>query len=72
MTRTEGCMRLEPSGCRRSPLKTIVDPESPDPALNPRGLGALPSTNYYDMEQAQVVGYAGYSHDPQPPWDLRS
>jgi hypothetical protein len=49
----------------------IIDIGAPSPALNPRGPGALPSSNYYDMEQAQVVGYAGYSHDPQPAWDLR-
>lgn len=41
-------------------------------ALYPRGPGALPSSNYYDMEQAQVAGYAGYSQDPQLAWDLRS
>jgi RHS repeat-associated protein len=49
----------------------IVDIGAPSPALNPRGPGALPSSNYYDMEQAQVAGYSGYSQDLQPAWDLR-
>ncbi|NQD89313.1 type IV secretion protein Rhs [Paenarthrobacter sp. CM16] len=49
----------------------IVDIGAPSPALNPRGPGALPASNYYDMEQAEVAGYAGYRQDPQPAWDLR-
>jgi RHS repeat-associated protein len=51
--------------------RQIVDIGAPDPALNPRGPGALPSSSYYDMEQAQVAGYSGYSTDPQGSWDLR-
>jgi hypothetical protein len=47
--------------------KAIVDVGSPDPALNPRGLGALPPGEFYDMELQQVAGYPAYRQDIQPP-----
>jgi RHS repeat-associated protein len=49
----------------------IVDIGAPSPALNPHGPGALPRSDFYEMERSQVGGYAGYSLDPQPSWDLR-
>lgn len=49
----------------------IVDIGAPSPALNPRGPGALSPSDYYDMERSRVGGYASFSVDPQPAWDLR-
>ncbi|TDT64444.1 hypothetical protein [Frigoribacterium sp. PhB116] len=49
----------------------IVDIGALDPALNPRGPGALPQSDFYDLEQPRVQGYPNYSQDPQPSWHLR-
>ncbi|NII40584.1 RHS repeat-associated protein [Curtobacterium flaccumfaciens] len=51
--------------------KGIVDIGAPDEALRPAGVKPLGPSSYYDMEQSRVAGYAGYSQDPQPEWDLR-
>lgn len=51
--------------------KRIIDIGPPRPELNPRGPGALPPSDYYDLERSLVDGYPNYKEDIQPAWDLR-